>query len=232
MLEIDKLPFLAPVLDTLPRTIKVRGFAAEPRFVVRMPFLGQEFDTDYYARGQAEHKKLASYGVNVPEIRLVRTTAGIMTIVDRIHGQQLMDATDISDAKLNAFYRGLAGYFRDKNRDRTTFLADLRFDQFMYGHRIGEGEENVYLVDVDPFIAHCTYPVPSRALISPVRTFGVMLKVGLEHFPAADLSDSIKAYEDLVNSLEGLSPHDRDFLDVGILSGRSRRQLLASGRGN
>lgn len=105
--------------------------------------------------------ELKKYGVRLPnpEFVLGRTPSGkirIYTVVDKIYGKELLrlnkeEIQRLAD-ELDSLFTALIAYYEDKYEHGGDFLADItERKQFMYGHKIGEEKQFLYLVDVDPF---------------------------------------------------------------------------------
>lgn len=104
-----------------------------------------------------------TYGVHVPSINFVVGKDGqenkvIYTVTDRIQGQSLytMERSDwkVSDEqqrKLETLFSKLTKYLSDKYDTEGEYIAGIMGnDEYVYGHRAGENEDNLYMVDVEP----------------------------------------------------------------------------------
>ncbi len=79
--------------------------------------------------------------------------ATLFTIVDKIDGNNLAAIEHLpSEAApaLEQLYLSLAHYYHDAWKNNSIYWGDCRSDQFAYGHKHGETQDQFYLVDVDP----------------------------------------------------------------------------------
>lgn len=98
------------------------------------------------------------YGIRVVDMDFIigKNEEGkpvVYTIVDNIKGSNLEEASQFPaelKTEMDDFFYSLGIYYADKFNTKTKYLADLRNAQFVYGHKLNETDDHIYLVDVDP----------------------------------------------------------------------------------
>lgn len=99
------------------------------------------------------------YGISIPDFDFVigkgeEGRTDLLTVVDEVVGQNLYGAEEIpSEAapKFNHFFEGLTQYFIDAYKNKRRHLSDIVIpEQYIYGHESGDGEDKIYLVDIEP----------------------------------------------------------------------------------
>lgn len=100
----------------------------------------------------------AKYGIRVVDMDFVigkneKDQPVIYTIVDNVKGENLEETEEFAaelKTEMDDFFYRLGIYYADKYHTKTKYLADLGNAQFVYGHKVNENENHIYLVDVDP----------------------------------------------------------------------------------
>ncbi|MDP2668514.1 MAG: hypothetical protein Q8P07_01625 [bacterium] len=112
-----------------------------------------------YRRGMKMFERLyEEYGINIPEQELIigkgsKNKTSIFTVIDRIEGESLDKIYDVSkeeQEKIENFYCGLAQFYIDIYQNGGDFWWDFGNRQVVLGHKAGENENKVYIVDVEP----------------------------------------------------------------------------------
>lgn len=77
-------------------------------------------------------------------------------VTEKVHGLNLHDALINPNStlinKADDMLAGLGRYYHDVLTNGGMFIYDLRIEQFIYGHKAGETEDKLYLVDLDPHL--------------------------------------------------------------------------------
>lgn len=109
-------------------------------------------------RGYRVYRSLRdNYGVHIPDVDFVignRRKSGYAsryTIVDIVEGSNIAESTlpATSEEKLNIFYSSIVDYYLDIYLNGGDYWKDFNNTQVVYGHRQGEIEDNVFIVDID-----------------------------------------------------------------------------------
>ena len=98
------------------------------------------------------------YGIALPAFEFVigersEDKINIFTVIDKIYGKSLVSIEKFSpEAKdeLDKFYSSMAQYYFDKYKRGGSYFWDFKNSQFVYGHKKGEKEDKVYMVDIEP----------------------------------------------------------------------------------
>lgn len=98
------------------------------------------------------------YGIALPTFEFVLGDRGgdkinIFTVIDKIDGESLQNVEKFPQEakdKLDNFYKSMAQYYFDKYKEGGNYFWDFRNSQFIYGHKKGEKEDRVYMVDIEP----------------------------------------------------------------------------------
>ena len=112
------------------------------------------------------------YGISIPDFDYEvgdrnRGYATLYTYVDKIEGGNIADTSlpQESKEKLDVFYKTMIDYYLDVYQNGGNYWADFRNDQLVYGHKVGEGNNEVYVVDLDSSnIAIGNYDTANKAV--------------------------------------------------------------------
>lgn len=126
-----------------------------------------------YRRGKELFDQLRTqYNIPVPDIDIVfgETEKGkiaAFVIVDRIEGKGLDDTLYYPEyypdslvheaemlRRIDEVFANLVRYYADRYAQGGEYLSDITESrQWMWGHRVGEGNNNLWIVDVDPVVS-------------------------------------------------------------------------------
>lgn len=147
-----------------PLKTNLREVASMPGKVVRVESLRAGSDAELEEvlemtkQGHTVYGDLrGNYGIKIPEFtfEIVERKVGratLHTYVDKIDGVNVAEGSSLPTGardKFDAFYRGLADYYYDTFLNGGNYWGDFRNDQLVYGHKQGETENEVYVVDLD-----------------------------------------------------------------------------------
>ena len=145
----------------------------------------------------------ARYGIHIPSIEYVigKDESGrrevLYTVTDKIDGKNLGDLVcgEMSQdeyEKVEDFFVSLIHYYQDIYQNGGDYLADIGSqDQYVYGHAARQNEDNIYLVDLDPYFLHFSIENPGatdnrrlfygvgrlrRMVISPGKIKGIQFE--------------------------------------------------------
>lgn len=126
----------------------------------------QPWTPEVFREAKMEFDKLRKdYGVNVVQVDEVigKNEYGrvkMFLIVDDIEGVRLDEVhetpsfSDKTVAETDSFLTGVLSYLFDAYRSKKLFLSDLgELNQYVYGHKAGESQDKIYLVDVEPYLS-------------------------------------------------------------------------------
>lgn len=165
--EINNLaeaPFKEPLQDTRlsPDILEIKS--RPDKFIRRWRVADENKEVLHseiksYRRGMKMFERLyEEYGINIPEQELIigkgsKNKTNIFTVIDRIEGESLDRIYDVSEEeqeKIENFYCGLAQFYIDIYQNGGDFWSDFGNRQVVFGHKAGEIENKVYIVDVEP----------------------------------------------------------------------------------
>lgn len=209
--EVKRLaPFSKPLvgIDFGKSIGKFYELKGSPEKIVRVMEFGGVLDQDLsmYAKAKEYFGELRQkYGIHVPEMQTVVVVrsrvsereghlfyySGLFyTVVDRIYGATLREiskASQFPNDKFDECFASLVLMFTDVEKNGGAFVGDFvnPWEMFMYGRRVGEEEDNVYLVDVDPELGmHDEKDELSQlGLLHVVENFYDRTFKGRSHFP-------------------------------------------------
>ncbi len=162
----DYTPFSKPLTQE-PYSHKVKAIEGVDEKVLRIEYADPDAHTpdemiEQFKKAESVFNRLQKeYGIHVINMDMVlgQDTAGdkkMYMLVDKIEGENVekVESVPIEEKnKFDAFYSGLLSYIRDsfKTND-ANFFSDIKPDQFVYGHKVGETNERdeIYLVDTEP----------------------------------------------------------------------------------
>ncbi len=132
------------------------------------------------------HELSAKYGIRIPSYDIVQAPDTelnepvVYIVTDRIHGHNITDKSIPSEAvkenfqKFENFYSSLISYMGDTYVNGGKMLTDIDPHQFMLGHTAQNPEDNIYLVDLDPWSTiiepNGTNKEPEEMIFSTFRT--------------------------------------------------------------
>lgn len=98
------------------------------------------------------------YGIALPTFEFVlgkksNDRINMFTVIDKIEGESLEQIKKFSPEakdKLDTFYSSMAQYYFDKLKNGGSYFWDFKNQQFVYGHKKGEKENKIYMVDIEP----------------------------------------------------------------------------------
>ncbi|MDO8523427.1 MAG: hypothetical protein Q7S12_04080 [bacterium] len=98
------------------------------------------------------------YNIALPDFEFVigKRSGGLInvfTMIDKIDGENLWQIKRFpaeAKNKLDTFYSSMAQYYFDKYKNGGSYFYDFKADQFVYGHKNGEKENKIYMVDIEP----------------------------------------------------------------------------------
>lgn len=124
----------------------------------------QEKTYELYREGQKVFKVLRDvYDIPVPEFNYIfaplepgrKGEFTVYTVRDKIHGTSLKERLPADDGevqkRLDTFFTNLFKFYKDIYTDGGNYLTDVPPQQFVYGRKIEEDEDRVYLIDTDPW---------------------------------------------------------------------------------
>lgn len=98
------------------------------------------------------------YGVPIAKTDLVlggtKDNPIMYMVTDKIEASGEKGKMIPSDAveKADKFFSGVVNYYSDVYKNGGEYWWDFNFAQIIYGHRVGDGENQFYIVDIDPMI--------------------------------------------------------------------------------
>lgn len=154
----DNPPFLNPLKTNLIESPAMPGKIIRNKPIRARSDVELQEVMESVKRGFAVYNALGEkYGVKIPEYNYEvadkRTTgfATLFTYVDRIEGGSIDKAVLPLNSvdKLDNFYKTMIDYYFDVYSNGGDYWADFRNDQLVYGHKQGEANDEVYIVDLD-----------------------------------------------------------------------------------
>lgn len=112
-----------------------------------------------FVRGMNVFHKLESrYGVYVAGLDVVvgkneKGRPKFFTVVDKVDGKNMWQLSRLSDeavAEFDKFCSAMAQYYFDVWKEGGDYWWDIFGEQIVYGHKKGEENDEVYIVDLDP----------------------------------------------------------------------------------
>lgn len=118
-----------------------------------------EKEINHFKRGFAVFRNLEHrYGIAVPEMDLLvgkdnDENIAMFTVIDKIIGEDLWDIKNLPPSAKDEFERFLsavARHYFDTYQEGGDYWWDFYEAQIVYGHKFGEKNDKVYVVDTDP----------------------------------------------------------------------------------
>lgn len=158
--RINEVP-LKDELNDLPEG-RIKALEGADKKVVRIEHSIHEH-TDKIIKEAKEAKKgfrelQRKYGVHVINYETIigkdeKGEKVVYMIADKIEGTSLSMIEHIpleEKEEFENFYLGLLNYIEGKFKQKALCFLDIKNDQFMYGHKVGQTINRIYLVDVEP----------------------------------------------------------------------------------
>lgn len=161
-------PFNQPLIDTgLSSSGKISQLQNNPDAYIREKRILRSLQNERtrYLKGKWLFDELQQrYGINIPDRHIIigadslsGNNISIYIATDRIYGKNLGDPGVFEGLrktthvpKLDRFYTAVTQYYRDKYLSGEEYLSDFFNEQFVYGRRRNDTEDQIYLVDLDP----------------------------------------------------------------------------------
>lgn len=114
---------------------------------------------DYFKRGiNIFHNLRDRYGIAFAQIDYTiiggkKKYPTIYTIIDKIEGESLKEISVVpaeANKKIDEFYSSMAQYYLDIYYEGIDYWWDFKNEQVVYGHKNGEKQDKVYIVDLEP----------------------------------------------------------------------------------
>jgi len=151
-------PFREP-LSKSGLAYEIKKLSSNPDKLVREWDLKRQDQSVEDARKGIEmfRKMEKCYGIAIPKMDLVVGKANdrikLFTVLDKIEGENLANIAVFSPEdkdELDKFFTALAQFYFDVYQKGGEYWLDYGTYQLVYGHKKGESENRVYIVDVEP----------------------------------------------------------------------------------
>lgn len=248
----DETP-VPPFRDTIVDTNfdqRIKSLQNDPEKILRFDELKRSVveATQHYDLSKRLFYELRDkYGIAVPSIQTIlgydqAGKASTIIVTDRIHGENLdstifqTDEAAYARTKLEHFLDGLVQYYIDKFSQETVCIGDIKNLQFVYGKRKGDAEDQIYFVDIEPFIMNHSAGKLEVNFLVQLQSLATMIEEAEYKLHVAGLADSTNELtavrQKLLSFLESMPKdaehHDRvvalrQYMDVSLEERVKRR---------
>ena len=170
----DETPFLRELKDaglnsTYRKVLDIKVLEGLPNKLIRQwPIYEESIKTSdhlkNFKRRMGVFRELEEkHGVAIPKMDLAvgKNQEGgraMFTVIDKIYGKAALYLSSLSEEavrKFDEFFAALAKHYIQAYEKGGDYWDDFNLKQIVYGHKAGEEEDRVYIVDTDPYI--CFY---------------------------------------------------------------------------